>query len=198
MADQVILQTDRLILRPLRSDDLDAFAAMNADPEVMRYFPACLSRSETEALMIRMERHFARYGFGWWALESKDGAPFIGFAGLLCPALEAHFTPCVEVGWRLAHAHWGHGYATEAGQASLDFAFESLVLDEIVAMTVCDNHRSRAVMERLGMTRRAEDDFGHPKIPPNHPLRQHVLYRLSKEKWRISKERLRPKSDQPR
>jgi RimJ/RimL family protein N-acetyltransferase len=191
MADQVILQTERLILRPLLADDIGAFAAMNADPEVMRYFPARLDRGETEALMARMERHLERHGFGWWALEAKDEAPFIGFAGLSCPAFHAHFTPCVEVGWRLARAFWGKGYATEAGLASLDFAFEQLRLDEIVSMAVAGNHRSRAVMERLGMTRRPADDFGHPKIPLGHELRQHVLYRLSKESWRLSKEKQR-------
>ncbi len=184
MVDRVFLKTDRLILRPLRSDDTDAFSAMNADPEVMRYFPACLDRDETEALTIRMERHLERHGFGWWALEVRDGATFIGFAGLLHPAFQAHFTPCVEIGWRLARAHWGKGYATEAARACLDFAFGELGLDEVVSMAVVDNLRSRAVMERLGMTRRPEDDFGHPKIPFDHLLRRHVLYRLSKDRWR--------------
>jgi ribosomal-protein-alanine N-acetyltransferase len=198
MPEEFILETDRLILRPLRQGDTDALAAMNADPEVMRYFPARMDQRGTEALMDRMDRHFARHGFGWWALEKKGDAPFIGFAGLLRPAFQAHFTPCVEVGWRLARAYWGFGYATEAGRASLDVAFERLGLDEVVSMTVTDNRGSRAVMERLGMVRRPRDDFGHPKLPFGHPLREHVLYRLSKESWRLSKESLRQRQGDSR
>ena len=109
---------------------------------------------------------------------------FAGFAGLLVPAFQAHFTPCVEVGWRFAREAWGYGYATEAGRVSVDFAFDHLGLDEILSMAVIDNWRSRRVMERLGMTRRPEDDFGHPKLPFNHTLRPHVLYRVTKEAWR--------------
>ncbi|MEZ5930526.1 MAG: GNAT family N-acetyltransferase [Alphaproteobacteria bacterium] len=178
-----VLRTERLILRRLRPDDMDAFAAMNADPEVMRYFPACLSRAETEALAARMDRHVERHGFGWWAVEAPGVAPFVGFVGLMSPAFHAAFTPCVEVGWRLVRAAWGRGYATEAGQASVDFAFETLGLGEIVSMAVADNHPSRRVMERLGMRRRPADDFGHPKLPFGHPLRHHVLYRLSRADW---------------
>lgn len=177
------LQTERLILRRLRSDDFDAFSAMNADPEVMRYFPACLNRAETEALVARMNRHFERYGFGWWAVEAQDADVFVGFVGLMVPAFHAHFTPCVEVGWRLIRHFWGQGYATEAGRASLDFAFERLGIDEVVSMAVEANERSRRVMAKLGMTRRSEDDFGHPKIPFGHPLRHHVLYRIKRQNW---------------
>ncbi len=183
MTEDVTLETERLLLRRLRSDDLDAFAAMNADPEVMRYFPAPLCRSETEDMMARTDRHFERHGFGWWAVEVPDVAPFAGFVGLLAPAFHAHFTPCVEVGWRLARPFWGRGYATEAGKACLDFAFGSLELDEVVSMAVAGNLASRRVMERLGMTRRVADDFGHPRIPFDHPLRGHVLYRLSRPAW---------------
>jgi RimJ/RimL family protein N-acetyltransferase len=182
MADPV-LQTERLILRRLRPDDLEAFAAMNADPEVMRYFPAYLERAETEALVARMDRHFERHGFGWWAVEAPDVAAFVGFVGLMIPPFHAPFTPYVGVGWRLVRSAWGRGYATEAGQASVNFAFERLGLGEIVSMAVTDNHPSRRVMERLGMSRRTADDFGHPKLPFEHPLRPHVLYRLSRDDW---------------
>jgi len=180
MGDDVELRTERLILRRLRPDDVDAFAAMNADPEVMRYFPACLDRTETEALIVRMNRHFARHGFGWWAVDVPGVMAFAGFVGLLVPAFHTHFTPCVEVGWRLVRQAWGHGYATEAGRASIDFAFNRLGIEEIVSMAVVANHPSHRVMERLGMTRRPDDDFGHPKLPFDYPLRPHVLYRLRK------------------
>ncbi|MGI9419591.1 MAG: GNAT family N-acetyltransferase [Geminicoccaceae bacterium] len=183
MEDGPILKTERLLLRRLEADDADAFAAMNADPEVMRYFPAGLDRAETDALILRMDRHFERHGFGWWAVEARNSGTFTGFVGLSRPAFHAHFTPCVEVGWRLVRAAWGQGYATEAGRACLEFGFGRLGLREIVSMAVVGNHRSRRVMERLGMARRAEDDFGHPKLPFGHPLRPHVLYRLSRQAW---------------
>jgi len=182
-AGETALRTERLILRRLRPSDINSFAAMNADPEVMRYFPACLDHAETKALVARMDAHFERHGFGWWALEAPGFASFVGFAGLLAPAFHAHFTPCVEVGWRLVREAWGQGYATEAGHAAIDFAFDNLGLDEILSMAVLDNGRSRRVMERLGMTRRREDDFGHPNIPFDHPLRHHVLYRISRQNW---------------
>lgn len=188
MAVERVLRTQQLILRRLRPNDIDAFAAMNADPEVMRYFPANLSRAETKALMMRMDRHFERHGFGWWAVEMRGTAVFAGFVGLLVPAFHAHFTPCVEVGWRLVRSAWGRGFATEAGQASIDFAFEHLGIDQIMSMAVADNWRSRRVMERLGMARRVEDDFGHPKLPFDHPLRPHVLYRLSRKAWTQGRE----------
>lgn len=188
MANDIAFGTDRLILRRLHPDDIDAFAAMNADPVVMQHFPACLTRAETEALVVRMNHHFDRHGFGWWAVEVPGVMAFVGFVGLSYQQFHAHFTPAVEVGWRLIRSAWGRGYATEAGQASLDFAFERLGLDEVVSMAVVDNHPSRRVMERLGMTRRPEDDFGHPKLPFDHPLRRHVLYRISRDTWHRRRE----------
>lgn len=187
MADRPGLRTEHLILRRLCPDDLEPLAAMNADPEVMCYFPACLDRSETEALIARMDRHFVRHGFGWWAVDVPGVRSFAGFVGLLVPAFHAHFTPCVEVGWRLPRPLWGRGYATEAGRVSIDFAFDHLGLDEVVSMAVVDNAASRRVMERLGMTRRPEDDFGHPKLPFDHPLRRHVLYRISRRAWILAR-----------
>lgn len=171
------LTTRRLILRPWRAADLAPFAAMNADPRVMAFFPAMLSRAESDSLVARAQAHFDTQGFGLWATEAPGVAPFTGFVGLMRPRFEAHFTPCVEIGWRLAFDHWGKGYATEAARAALAFGFETAGLDEIVSLTVAGNARSRAVMARLGMTHDPREDFDHPDLPANHPLRRHVLYR---------------------
>jgi ribosomal-protein-alanine N-acetyltransferase len=172
------LATPRLRLRRWRDADSAPFAALNADPEVMRYFPRRLTRGESDELIEKLESAIEREGFGLWALELRAGGEFVGFAGLARPAFEAHFTPTVEVGWRLARSAWGNGYATEAGAASLAFGFERHALDEVVSFTAVANRRSRAVMERLGMSRRSEDDFDHPQLPEGHPLRPHVLYRV--------------------
>ena len=172
------LHTRRLILRPWREADLGPFAAMNADPAVMEFFPRPLDREESDLAVARIREHFDRHGFGPWAVEVPGIADFIGFVGLaVVSRFEAPFTPAVEVGWRLARAHWGRGYATEAARAALAFGFDELELDEIVSFTVPANVRSRAVMERLGMTHSPDDDFDHPAIPEGHPMRRHVLYR---------------------
>jgi RimJ/RimL family protein N-acetyltransferase len=177
------LSTARLRLRAWRDSDLPAYAALNADPQVMAHMPAVFDRAASDASAAYIAEHFARHGFGLWAVEVPDVADFIGFVGLAVPGFQAHFTPCVEIGWRLAHAHWGHGYATEAAEAAADFAFGPAGLAEIVSFTVPDNTRSRAVMERLGMTHDAAEDFDHPRLPEGHPLRRHVLYRLRREVW---------------
>jgi RimJ/RimL family protein N-acetyltransferase len=171
------LQTPRLRLRPWRDADLAPIAEMNADPRVMEFFPKLLDRAESDLLVTRIRDHFARHGFGLWAVEVPGVADFIGFVGLAIPRFEAHFTPCVEIGWRLAREHWGRGYATEAARAALAFGFRDLALQEIVSFTTAANVRSRAVMERIGMTWSPEDDFDHPALPEGHPLRRHVLYR---------------------
>jgi RimJ/RimL family protein N-acetyltransferase len=174
------LHTPRLVLRPWREEDFAPFAAMNADPRVMEFFPRPLERAESDAAVGRTREHFARHGFGLWAVEVPGVADFIGFVGLAIPRFEAHFTPCVEIGWRLAVEHWGRGYATEAARAVLAFGFEDLALEEIVSFTTTANRRSRAVMERIGMSRSPEDDFDHPALPEGHPLRRHVLYRVKR------------------
>jgi RimJ/RimL family protein N-acetyltransferase len=174
------LATARTRLRRWRPEDREPFAALNADPEVMRHYPAVLSRAESDDLAGRIEEHFAHHGFGLWALELPGVAPFAGCVGLSVPRFEAAFTPCVEIGWRLARAYWGHGYVTEAASAALTFGFEPLGLPEIVSFTVPDNIRSRRVMERIGMTHDPGDDFDHPLLPEGHPLRAHVLYRKSR------------------
>lgn len=172
------MRTERLLLRQWRDDDLEPFAELNADPEVMRYFPAPLTREQSDALAGRERERIARDGWGLWAVEVVDGPPFVGFVGLARPRFEAHFTPAVEIGWRLARGHWGNGYATEAARAVLAFGFDELRLAEIVSFTSVANVPSQRVMERLGMTRDAEGDFDHPNLAAGHPLRRHVLYRI--------------------
>ena len=174
------IRTPRLLLRPWRDSDLDRFAEMNADRRVMEFFPAPLSREESDAGVRRIRSHFDEHGFGLWAVEIPDRAPFIGFTGLMPPRFEAHFTPAIEVGWRLAFEHWGRGYATEAARAALDYGFEILRLGEIVSFTTTSNLRSRRVMEKIGMYHDARGDFDHPLIAEGHPLRAHVLYRVAR------------------
>ncbi len=176
--DQMQLSTGRLLLRPWRRDDLDPFAALNADPRVMQFFPSVLSRRDSDALGGRIAAYIDRHGWGLWAVEVSGVTPFAGYIGLSVPAFVAPFTPCVEIGWRLAHEHWGRGYATEGARAALAFGFAALKLEQIVSFTVPANVRSRRVMERLGMTRDPADDFDHPGLPAGHRLRRHVLYRI--------------------
>ena len=174
----IAFTTPHLLLRPWRDEDLAPFAALNADPRVMEHFPGTLDRDASDALAAEIRAELERSGFGLWAVEVPRVAPFIGFVGLSEPDFDAPFTPCVEIGWRLAFAHWGKGYATEAARAAVAHAFGPLRLEELVSFTAPANLRSRAVMERLGMTRSPADDFDHPKLPDGHPLRRHVLYRL--------------------
>jgi ribosomal-protein-alanine N-acetyltransferase len=173
-----VIRTPRLLLREWRPEDREPFAALNADPRVMEHLPALLTRRQSDALARRSEQHFERHGFGPWVVEVPGVAPFIGFVGLVVPGFEAHFTPCVEVGWRLAAEHWGHGYATEAAHASTGYAFDVLGLDGLVSFTTPPNARSQAVMRRIGMTHDPADDFDHPRFPADHRLSRHVLYRL--------------------
>lgn len=174
------LETKRLILRAWREADREPFGRMNADPVVMEFFPACLSREESDQGVDRIEKHFREQGFGWFAAELRDNATFIGFIGLNVPRFVAHFSPCVEIGWRLAAEYWGQGLATEGARAALRYGFETLALDEIISFTVPANLRSRRVMEKLGMTHNPADDFDHPGLPEGHPMRRHVLYRLKR------------------
>jgi RimJ/RimL family protein N-acetyltransferase len=176
--------TERLILRPWRDSDLNAFARLNDDPVVMEHMPQRLSRDESDAMAARIRQDTERRGWGLWAVEVRAtaeqiGVPFIGYVGLSVPRFDAHFTPCVEIGWRLAKEHWGRGYASEAAGASLRFGFDNLGMKQIVAFTVPLNKRSIRVMERIGMTRDPAGDFEHPKLAPGHPLRRHVLYRIN-------------------
>jgi RimJ/RimL family protein N-acetyltransferase len=186
MGAYTTLSSSRLCLRRWRDADRDAFAAMNGDARVMQFFASCLSRDESDAMVDRIEEHFGNRGFGLWAVEVPGVASFVGFAGLsvlTAPPFAARCTPCVEVGWRFAFEHWGHGYATEAGRLALGHAFEALALSEVVSFTSVVNLRSRAVMERLGMRRDPAEDFDHPRPPEVHPLRRHVLYRLDSNSY---------------
>jgi len=149
----------------------------------MEHFPDTLTRAESDQMISSLEGRFEQNGFGLWAVEVRASGEMIGFVGLNVPSFDARFMPAVEVGWRLCRSVWGHGYATEAARVSLSFGFEQAGLDEIVAMTTTTNSRSAAVMERLGMTREAADDFDHPAIEAGHPLRRHILYRISAEEW---------------
>jgi RimJ/RimL family protein N-acetyltransferase len=177
------LGTERLILRPWRPEDLEPFAALNADPRVAAPLGGPADRAFSDALAARFSNSFAEHGFGYWAVELPGVAPFIGALGLSVPGFDAPFMPAVEIGWRLAFEHWGKGYATEGARAALDFGFNEANLAEIVSFTAKINTRSRAVMERLGMHSDPEDDFNHVRLGPDHPLYHHVLYRLRREEW---------------
>jgi RimJ/RimL family protein N-acetyltransferase len=177
------LSTERLLLRHWRDEDLAPFAALNADPRVRQFFPNTLSRAESDALAARLQTSIDREGFGFWAAERKEDGAFLGFVGLDRPPFAAPFMPAVEIGWRLAHAHWGKGYATEAARAALAHGFGPLRLAEIIAFTVPTNVRSRAVMERLGMAHDPAADFDHPEVAEGHALRRHVLYRIDRGDW---------------
>lgn len=180
------LRTERLLLRQWRDEDFEPFAALNADPETMRYFPAPPSRRQSDALAEHARRQIESEGWGLWAVEVVGGTSFIGFVGLARPSFHEHFTPAVEVGWRLAREYWGHGYATEAGRAALGYGFAELGLEEIVSFTSELNAPSWRVMERLGMSHDPADDFEHPRVTVGHPLRPHVLYRVSRSDWAVS------------
>lgn len=172
------VQTERLLLRRWLAADLDPFAAINADPEVMEHFPVVYSRAETALAIARLEAGFERDGYGFWAVELRASGKLAGFVGISPVPDGIPFAPAVEAGWRLAREHWGQGIAHEAAAATLEFAFQTLGLREIVAYTAARNTRSRRLMERLGMRHDARADFDHPRLAAGHPLEPHVLYRL--------------------
>lgn len=174
-----MIRTPRLLLRPWRDDDRIPFEQINGDPEVMEHFPAPLTPAESAVLATRIADRIATDGWGLWAVEVAASGRFAGFTGLAIPTFEARFTPCVEVGWRLARWAWGLGYATEAATAALHDGFERLGLEEIVSFTAATNRRSERVMQRLGM--RSDGTFEHPRLAAGHRLRTHVLYRLARK-----------------
>lgn len=173
-----MIETERLLLRQWRDEDFEPFAALNADPITMEFFPSVLTTPESDAAAAGNRAHIEEHGWGLWAVEVVETGEFIGFTGLWTVPSDYPFIPAVEVGWRLARAHWGRGYATEAARAAVEFGFGDLGLAEIVSMTAVANLRSRRVMEKLAMNHDPADDFDHPRIPDGHPLRRHVLYRL--------------------
>ena len=172
------LTTGRLLLRRWRDADRQPFQKLNADPQVMEFMPRQLSPEDSDAMIVRIEQHFDRHGFGLFAAELIAEKTFIGFIGLSVPAFDAPFMPAVEIGWRLAAGYWGQGLATEGARAVVRHAFETAGLTSLVSFTVPQNLRSRRVMEKLGMVHDPSDDFDHPRLPEGHPLRRHVLYRL--------------------
>ena len=175
---QTILTTQRLVLRRWQESDRQPFAEMNADPRVMEFFPNRLTREQSDRLVDRIEAGFGQHGFGLCAAELRSDHSFLGFIGLSVPNFVAHFTPCVEIGWRLRARFWGQGYATEGARAIARYAFDTLNLDSLVSFTTEQNIRSRRVMERIGMTFNPADSFDHPNLPEGHLLRRHLLYRL--------------------
>lgn len=204
------LQSKRLYLRQWQDSDFDVFAQMSADLKVMQYFPNTLSAAESTQLAKKCQQLIADKGWGFWAVSLKDTTQlaagqdtnFIGFVGLHEPQAGLPFTPCIEIGWRLHSDYWGQGYATEAAQIALDFAFDNLIIndkpiDKVVAFTAAINQPSRQVMQRLGMLRQnitdTQRDFEHPAIPkldPPHPLSKHVLYKITRQQWRVQRQRL--------
>ena len=172
--NQYIFQSDRLGFRQWNASDKVPFAAMNADPLVMEYFPATLSKEESDSLVDRISAQQEREGFTFFAVDELESGQFIGFIGLSKTPYETPFTPCVEIGWRLQKSAWGKGYATEGAKACLRFAFEKLGLTEIYSFTVIGNNRSENVMKKIGMT--YQGTFMHPKLPDEHPMKEHVLY----------------------
>ncbi len=189
------LRTERVVLRRWRAADVEPLSRINADPRVMEFFPRPLARHESAALIARFETGFVQRGYGLWALELPGRAKLAGFVGLAPVEPALPFAPADEVGWRLAPAHWGKGFATEAAGEAVRFAFEELGLGSLVSFTVAANERSRRVMERLGMTHSAGEDFDHPLLPAGDPLARHVLYRLDAPRAghrSISSRRVRP------
>jgi RimJ/RimL family protein N-acetyltransferase len=173
------LRTERLTLRRWQARDRAPFAALNADPVVMEFFPATLNRAESDAFVDRIEAAFDERGWGLWAAEIPDGS-FAGYVGLWPAVFESDFTPAVEIGWRLAASCWGNGYAPEAARAALSFGFDEVGLDEILSFTSVLNLKSQRVMQKIGMTTDPREDFDHPNVPDGHRLRRHVLYRIAR------------------
>ncbi|MGC4940890.1 GNAT family N-acetyltransferase [Kribbella sp. DT2] len=174
------LKTERLLLRQWTEADKEPFAALNADPAVMEHFPSMLTREQSDEMVDRTARAVVERGLGWLAVEVLETGRFIGFIGLSVASFEAPFTPAVEIGWRLSKDAWGNGYATEGARAVLEYGFGPLGLDEIVSFTATTNLPSQRVMQRIGMTHDEADDFDHSRLEPGHPLRRHVLYRITK------------------
>jgi RimJ/RimL family protein N-acetyltransferase len=182
MPELIQPMTERLQLRQWRDEDKPIFAEMNADPRVMEFFPSLLTRQQSDAGVDRSITHIEKYGWGFWALELRETEEFLGFVGMKNVTEDLPFAPAVEIGWRLAFPYWGKGYASEAAKASLDVAFNTLNLSEVVSFTPLQNLRSQRVMERLGM-RRDSLVFEHPQVPTESPLLKHCLYRINADEW---------------
>ncbi len=187
MQPRVHVETERLRLRDWIDADAEPFAAINRDPRVMEFFSRPLDRAESDAFLARNRADIVANGYGLYAVAEKASDAFIGYVGLAQPTFEAHFTPAIEIGWRLAREAWGQGYATEGARAVVDHAFGALGLDALVSFTAEWNRPSRRVMEKIGMTRDPAEDFMHPRLPADHRLAHHVLYRLTRADWQAAK-----------
>jgi RimJ/RimL family protein N-acetyltransferase len=177
-AYMIIIETPRLLLREWKPEDLESFVSINQDPRVMEFMPHLLTVKESQEFIDQIIAHFRQHGFGKFACVLKETNEFIGYVGFTVSTFETAFTPCIEISWRIGSQYWGHGYATEAARAVLDRAVSQWGLKEVVALSVPDNVRSRRVMEKLGMTHDPRENFAHPKLPKDHPLSIHVLYRI--------------------
>jgi ribosomal-protein-alanine N-acetyltransferase len=182
MVEITELETDNLKLRQWLPSDYAPFAELNTDSEVMAFYPNTLNKSESNAFAQKLESLISKRGWGFWAVDLKAENCFIGFVGLHKPEAKLPFTPCIEIGWRLSKKYWGYGFATEGAHAALKYAFEALFLEEVVSFTSLNNTRSKAVMQRLNMVD-TNQNFEHPNIPLGHQLREHVLYKITKEQW---------------
>ena len=178
-----MIETNRLILRTWNANDLQPMLAINQDPKVMEYFPSIQDLEMTKNFIDKVTAHFENHGYSLYATVRKDTNEFIGFIGLLITDFESHFTPATEIGWRLSSNHWGHGLATEGAKAVLDYAFRELNIPEIVSFTAAGNSKSIRVMQKIGLQHNERGDFDHPKLDDTSPLKRHVLYRLSHEKY---------------
>src|SRR3990167_7420896 len=189
--EKIILSTERLILRTWKQSDIPLMAAISSNPLVMEHFPATQDIAATQALVNHINQHYEKFGYALYAVETKDTHEFIGFVGLNHPPFEIpNFQPkglpIVEIGWRLSSNHWGKGYATEAAKAVLHYAFIELNLGEIISFTVVANIKSRHVMEKIGLHHSEIDDFNHPKLEENSPLKRHVLYRITRDNYQAN------------
>jgi RimJ/RimL family protein N-acetyltransferase len=175
-----IIETDRLILRTWRTDDAEPFFHINQDPKVLEFVPGPMTRERVQEIITYITEHQKQHGYSMWATELKASGEFMGWVGLnYVDWPDIHFTPAVEVGWRLGSRFWGKGYAPEAAKAALHYGFNDCGLEEIISFTVPENQRSRRVMEKIGMTQDMEANFSHPQFPADHRLSTHVLYRVS-------------------
>ena len=190
-----VITTSRLVLREWKDSDHEPFALLNADSRVMEFMPKALTPEESDGWIEKIKSHFVEHGFGLFAASLRQNQAFIGFIGLAVPGFRAPFTPCVEIGWRLAAEHWNRGFATEGAKAVLRHAFTTLNLPEVVSFTVPANIRSRRVMEKIGLVHQQSEDFDHPNLPVGHPLQRHVLYRLRRPEWIAMQNRVEPNSN---
>ena len=178
-----LIETERLILRTWKKEDADPYFKINQDPKVIEHLPSSLTIDQVNDFIDRKNIHQEKYRYSLWAVESKESSALMGFIGLNYTDWKSHFTPAVEVGWRLGSQYWGNGFATEGAQASLEYGFKTCGLKEIVAYTVPKNSRSIRVMEKISMKHDRNGDFTHPKLAADHPLSQHILYRLTADEY---------------